>query len=329
MGCCGSASSASRRARRRCRRAPSRPARAATRSPTGAWPPAPPPTRLPTSPLPTRPPAEDEAAPATRRRRAGRGLRPRRLRRRSGTLTRPFRHTSAKSRPHSCNFASGPAHARRPHGYSRSSKLQGPSEPERRSICNGSHEHQQGRPDGQPHARSRAAQHPQRHSGLLAAGRLQHPPQGRLRRVGRQAQLLRRHGLGRARARTASQYLSKGRPVAVDGRLEWREWQDKEGNKRQSVDIIADSVQFLGSRDSEGGGNGSRFTPQSDVPADTADFQPAPAGGGGGGGAGRRHPVLRRVLGPRVAGVHLSGRARGEARPHGPLARVRRSAAAR
>ena len=88
----------------------------------------------------------------------------------------------------------------------------------------------------------------------------------------------------------AAQYLEKGRPVAIDGRLEWREWQDKEGNKRQSVDIIADSVQFLGGRDGggfEGGGNGggSRFTPQSDVPADTSDFQAAPAGGGGGGGA--------------------------------------------
>ena len=89
---------------------------------------------------------------------------------------------------------------------------------------------------------------------------------------------------GAARARTAAQYLEKGRPVAIDGRLEWREWEDKEGKKRQSVDIVADSVQFLGSRDGEGDGNGSRFTPQSDVPADTADFQGAPAGGGGGGG---------------------------------------------
>src|SRR3712207_4368564 len=76
-----------------------------------------------------------------------------------------------------------------------------------------------------------------------------------------------------------AQYLSKGRPVAIDGRLEWREWQDKEGNKRQSVDIIADSVQFLGSRD--GSENGGRFTPQSDVPADTGDFQTAPVGAGG------------------------------------------------
>jgi single-strand DNA-binding protein len=75
----------------------------------------------------------------------------------------------------------------------------------------------------------------------------------------------------------AAQYLEKGRPVALDGRLEWREWEDKEGNKRQNVDVVADTVQFLGSR--EGGGeNGSRFTPQSDVPADTSDFQTAPAG---------------------------------------------------
>lgn len=81
-----------------------------------------------------------------------------------------------------------------------------------------------------------------------------------------------------AQGENCANYLSKGRPLAVDGRLEWREWEDQQGNKRQSVDIVADSVQFLGSR--EGGENGSRFTPQSDVPADTADFQRAPAGQG-------------------------------------------------
>ena len=79
-----------------------------------------------------------------------------------------------------------------------------------------------------------------------------------------------------AQGENCSQYLSKGRPVAVDGRLEWREWEDKEGNKRQAVDIIADSVQFLGSPSGDGNGNGGRFTPQSDVPADTGDFQQAP-----------------------------------------------------
>ena len=72
-------------------------------------------------------------------------------------------------------------------------------------------------------------------------------------------------------------YLQKGRPVAIDGRLEWREW-ESEGGKRQAVEIVADSVQFLGSRGD--GDNGQRFTPESDVPADTADFTPAPAGPG-------------------------------------------------
>jgi single-strand DNA-binding protein len=84
-----------------------------------------------------------------------------------------------------------------------------------------------------------------------------------------------------AQGENCARYLQKGRPVAIDGRLEWREWQDQQGNKRQSVDIIADSVQFLGSRD--GAENGGRFTPQSDVPADTADFQSAPAASGGAG----------------------------------------------
>jgi single-strand DNA-binding protein len=87
-----------------------------------------------------------------------------------------------------------------------------------------------------------------------------------------------------AQGENCANYLSRGRPVAIDGRLEWREFQDKDGNKRQAVDIIADSVQFLGSREDAGnGGNGGsgRFTPQSDVPADTGDFQAAPVGGGG------------------------------------------------
>jgi single-strand DNA-binding protein len=90
-----------------------------------------------------------------------------------------------------------------------------------------------------------------------------------------------------AQGENCARFLSKGRPVAIDGRLEWREWQDKDGNTRQSIDIIADAVQFLGSRDDNGGG-GNGFTPRSDVPADTSDFAPAgaPAGGGGGSSAG-------------------------------------------
>jgi single-strand DNA-binding protein len=84
-----------------------------------------------------------------------------------------------------------------------------------------------------------------------------------------------------AQGENCSRFLSKGRPIALDGRLEWREWQAQDGTKRQSVEIVADSVQFLGGRDdAPSGGNG--FTPQSDVPVNQSDFQPAgaPAGGG-------------------------------------------------
>jgi single-strand DNA-binding protein len=69
--------------------------------------------------------------------------------------------------------------------------------------------------------------------------------------------------------------------VALDGRLEWREWQDQQGNNRQSIEIIADAVQFLGGRDDAGGGGGGGFTPRSDVPVDDRDFQPAGAPSGG------------------------------------------------
>jgi single-strand DNA-binding protein len=52
-----------------------------------------------------------------------------------------------------------------------------------------------------------------------------------------------------------AQYLAKGRPVAIDGRLDWREWEGQDGNKREAVEIVAETVQFLGSRgDGESGG---------------------------------------------------------------------------
>jgi single-strand DNA-binding protein len=79
-----------------------------------------------------------------------------------------------------------------------------------------------------------------------------------------------------------AQYLAKGRPVGVDGRLEWREWDAPDGQKRQAVEIIADSVQFLGGRGEGeggggfGGGGGNQYVPasaSSSAPSD--DFAPA------------------------------------------------------
>jgi single-strand DNA-binding protein len=63
-----------------------------------------------------------------------------------------------------------------------------------------------------------------------------------------------------------AQYLSKGRTVYVEGRIQTREWEDKDGNKRNTTEINAQTVQFLGGPRGEGGGGGG--------------------GEGGGGGAG-------------------------------------------
>jgi single-strand DNA-binding protein len=86
-----------------------------------------------------------------------------------------------------------------------------------------------------------------------------------------------------AQGENCARFLSKGRPVAIDGRLRWREWTTNEGQKRQAVDIIAETVQFLGGRDDAGNGNGfsSGARPaESDVPIDTGDFQRTPVSAG-------------------------------------------------
>jgi single-strand DNA-binding protein len=89
-----------------------------------------------------------------------------------------------------------------------------------------------------------------------------------------------------AQGENAARFLSKGRPVAIDGRLDWREWEAQDGTKRQAIDIIADSVQFLGSRDDPSGGGGfagngaspTQASPGGEVPVNEGDFQAAPVG---------------------------------------------------
>ena len=46
------------------------------------------------------------------------------------------------------------------------------------------------------------------------------------------------------------EYLSKGRQVYVEGRLQTRDWQDKDGNKRYTTEVVANEVQFLGPKES-------------------------------------------------------------------------------
>ena len=88
-------------------------------------------------------------------------------------------------------------------------------------------------------------------------------------------------------AEIAGEYLKKGRPVYVEGRLKTRKWQDKEGQDRYTTEIIAEEMQLLGSRDSGGGGGGGGGSPSGDVEFGTAGGG-APKGGGAKGGGGSK-----------------------------------------
>ena len=74
-------------------------------------------------------------------------------------------------------------------------------------------------------------------------------------------------------AEIAGEYLKKGRPVYVEGRLKTRKWQDKEGQDRYTTEIIAEEMQLLGSREGGGGGGGAG-------PAGDVDFGAPPGGSG-------------------------------------------------
>ena len=67
-------------------------------------------------------------------------------------------------------------------------------------------------------------------------------------------------------AETLNQYMSKGRPLLIEGRLRYSQWEDKDGNKRSKLRVMIDTFQFLGQGGGQGGG------------------QSRPASGGGGGG---------------------------------------------
>ena len=83
----------------------------------------------------------------------------------------------------------------------------------------------------------------------------------------------------RSTAEFVAKYFTKGRMAVVEGRLQIRDWQDRDGNKRRSAEVIADNVYFGDSRPS--GGNGGSFN---DGPAYAAPSAPtggyaAPGGG--------------------------------------------------
>lgn len=79
-------------------------------------------------------------------------------------------------------------------------------------------------------------------------------------------------------AELCGEYLKKGRQCYIEGRLQTREWTDKENKKNYTTEVVANTVQFLGSRDgaSAGGGEGGGYS-----------RGPRSGGAGGGGGGGR------------------------------------------
>ncbi len=62
------------------------------------------------------------------------------------------------------------------------------------------------------------------------------------------------------------EYLSKGRQVYIEGRIQTRSWEDKDGNKRYTTEIVASDVQFLGGRDSATTSGPSAGAPDSGGP---------------------------------------------------------------
>lgn len=62
-------------------------------------------------------------------------------------------------------------------------------------------------------------------------------------------------------AEYVSNYLTKGRLVAIDGRLDWRKWQDKEGQNRETIEVVAESVQGLDRPRDDAGGGGGNYAP--------------------------------------------------------------------
>ena len=76
-------------------------------------------------------------------------------------------------------------------------------------------------------------------------------------------------------AEIAGEYLKKGRPVYVEGRLQTRKWQTKEGQDRYTTEIIADQMQMLGGR--ETGGSNASYDGGMDQSSGGSDYNQAPA----------------------------------------------------
>jgi single-strand DNA-binding protein len=87
-------------------------------------------------------------------------------------------------------------------------------------------------------------------------------------------------------AEVAGEYLKKGSPVYIEGRLRTRKWTDKENIERYTTEIVADSMQLLGGRSGAGAPGGDRMGG-----GDSMGEGESRSSSGGGGGAARGKPA--------------------------------------
>jgi single-strand DNA-binding protein len=96
-------------------------------------------------------------------------------------------------------------------------------------------------------------------------------------------------------AEIAGEYLRKGRPVYVEGRLRTRKWTDKEGVEKYTTEVVAENMQLLGSRDGGGGGGGfegGEDAPPRGAPRESGSRESSGRGAGSGGGARQPAPNI-------------------------------------
>jgi single-strand DNA-binding protein len=76
-------------------------------------------------------------------------------------------------------------------------------------------------------------------------------------------------------AENVGQYMRKGRPILIEGRLRLEQWDDKQtGQKRSRLSVVAETVQFLGSPTGGGEGGGGAAKPRPAAPANTPPSEP-------------------------------------------------------
>ena len=134
-----------------------------------------------------------------------------------------------------------------------------PRGPLRRSVDG---EPEQGPPDRQPDASPGAALHAERHRGGGPAAGRQPQLHDAVRARSARKRASSRWSCGASRRRACGEYLDKGSQVFVEGRLQTRDWEGKDGQKRPSTEVVAERVQFMSRTKGGAGGRRRRFRPR-------------------------------------------------------------------